>query len=162
MGRNKERYFKIFVEKVELNVENLVSTIRDREAEVFFFFFFTSRLSNDDYVKMILLDASFIIIFFLELCVEEWSRYDNLTTFSLRLMGTVLSDIWLLENQLPFFIIEELYNLAFASHSNYHSFTQLTCVLFFEFEFLILKRPTHHLSQHWATNKRQMLHIQAP
>jgi hypothetical protein len=162
MNRNKERYFKIFVEKSELNVENLVSTIRDREAEACHCYSHTSRLSNDDYVKMILLDASFIIIFFLELCVEEWSRYDNLTTFSLHLMGTVLSDIWLLENQLPFFIIEELYNLAFASRSNYHSFTQLTCVLFFEFEFLILKPPTHHLSQHWVTDKCRMLHIQAP
>jgi len=108
MNRNKERYFKIFVEKSELNVENLVSTIRDREAEACHCYSHTSRLSNDDYVKMILLDASFIIIFFLELCVEEWSRYDNLTTFSLHLMGTVLSDIWLLENQLPFFIIVEL------------------------------------------------------
>jgi hypothetical protein len=55
-------------------------------------------------------------------------------------MGTVLSDIWLLENLLHFFIIEELYNLAFASHSNYHSFPQLTYILFFEFEFLILRK----------------------
>jgi hypothetical protein len=53
-------------------VENLVSTIRDREAEVRHCYSHTSRLSNDDYVKMILLDASFIIIFFLELCVEEY------------------------------------------------------------------------------------------
>jgi hypothetical protein len=36
----------------------------------------------------------------------------------------------LLENQLPFFIIKEIYNLAFPSRSNYHSFIQLTCELF--------------------------------
>jgi hypothetical protein len=36
----------------------------------------------------------------------------------------------LLENQLHFFIIEELYNLAFPSRSNYHSFTELTCEYF--------------------------------
>jgi hypothetical protein len=35
-------------------------------------------------------------------------------------------DMLLLENQLPFFVIEELYNFAFASRSNYPSFTQLT------------------------------------
>jgi hypothetical protein len=70
MGRNKEKYFKIFVKKTELNVENLVSTIRNRKAEVRHCYLHTSRLNNDDYVKIILLDASFIIIFFLELCVE--------------------------------------------------------------------------------------------
>jgi hypothetical protein len=40
------------------------------------------------------------------------------------------SDIWLLENQLSFFIIEEIYNLAFSSRSNYPCFTQLTCEFF--------------------------------
>jgi hypothetical protein len=130
MERRKGRYFKIFVEKAKLNVENLISTIRDREADVRHCYSHTSELSSDYYVQMILLDASFIIVFFLELCIPEWMPYNNHTTFSKRLMATILSDIWLLENQLPFFIIEELYNLAFASRSNYDSFTHLTCAFF--------------------------------
>jgi len=41
-----------------------------------------------------------------------------------------MDDMSLLENQLPFFVIQELYNLAFASHSNYPSFTQLAFTFF--------------------------------
>jgi hypothetical protein len=130
MEKLKVTYFKRFVQKTGLNMENLVSTIRDREAGVRHCYSHTSGLSSDDYVKMILLDASFIIVFFLICRVEEWRDYYILTPFSQRLMGTALGDIWLLENQLPFFIIKDLYNLAFASHSEYHSFTQLTCELF--------------------------------
>jgi hypothetical protein len=82
MESHKGRYFKRFMENAELNVENLVSTIRDREAYVRHCYSHTSGLSSDDYVKMILLDASFIIVFFLVWQdVEEWRRYDNLTTF---------------------------------------------------------------------------------
>jgi hypothetical protein len=130
MEKLKVTYFKIFVEKAELNVENLVTTVRDWEARVRRCYSHTSGLSSDDYVKMILLDASFIIVFFLQLCNEEWRRYYKLTKFSKRMMATIVNDIFLLENQLPFFIIEELYNFAFASRSDYHSFTQLTCKLF--------------------------------
>jgi hypothetical protein len=127
----KVTYFKRFVQKTTLNVKNLVSIIRNREADVRCCYSHTSGLSSDDYVKMIPLDASFIIMVFLEKCdVEEWMCHDNHTTFSKWLMIPVLSDLSLLENQLPFFIIEELYNLAFASHSNYCSFTQLTCEIF--------------------------------
>jgi hypothetical protein len=119
-------YFKRFVQKAALNVKNLVSIVRDKEAYVHSCYSHTSGLSNDDYVKMILQDASFSIVVFLVGCnVEEWMSYDNLTTFLQRLMATLLGDIWsLLENQLHFFIIEELYSLAFASRSNYqYSFT---------------------------------------
>jgi hypothetical protein len=130
MEKLKVTYFKIFVEKVELNVENLVTTVRDREARVRRCYSHASGLSSDDYVKMILLDASFIIVVFLLRCSKEWRRYYELTTFSRRLMAIASRDIWLLENQLPFFIIEELYNLAFPARSNYHSFTRLTCEYF--------------------------------
>jgi hypothetical protein len=90
---NKLTYFKIFVEKVELNVENLVTTIRDREARVHRCYSHTSSLNSNDYVKMILLDTSFIIVVFLLRCNEEWRRYYSLTIFSLRrLMAIALRD----------------------------------------------------------------------
>jgi hypothetical protein len=130
MEKLKVAYFKRFVQKAVLNVENLVSIIKHREPDVRRCYSHTSGLSSDNYVKMILLDASFIIVIFLVHCVEEWRSYVNFTPFSQRLKAPVLSDIWLLENQLPFFIIEELYNLAFASRSNYPSFTQLACEIF--------------------------------
>jgi hypothetical protein len=76
---------------------------------------------------MNILDASFIIMCFLILQVEGWQSEDNSTSFMLRLMTTdAYHDMCLLENQLPFFVIEELYNHAFVSYSEYPSFTLLT------------------------------------
>ncbi|XP_059445421.1 putative UPF0481 protein At3g02645 [Corylus avellana] len=129
MEKRKVRYFKIFVEKAKLNVENLVSIIRDREKDVRSCYSEISNLSTDDYVKMILLDASFIIVFLLKRGHEEWADCDNSTTFTERLMIAIFNDIWLLENQLPLFLIEELYSLAFPSPSNYPLFTQLAIQL---------------------------------
>ncbi|XP_059446596.1 putative UPF0481 protein At3g02645 [Corylus avellana] len=119
----KVEYFKRFVKKAERNIKDLVSYIRDRERDIRRCYSETSKLSSDNYVKMIMLDASFIIVFFLiSKPPREWGCYQEFTVLPERLRD----DILLLENQLPFFIIEGLYNFAFTSCSNYLSFTQLT------------------------------------
>jgi len=126
MKKLKVRYFKIFVQKAVLNVEKLVSTVRDMEGDVRRCYAETSEISSDNYVKMILLDVSFIIVHFLIFKHAEWGHYQESTVFSEQL----LEDMLLLENQLPFFVIEKLYNFAFASCSRYPSFTQLTFEFF--------------------------------
>jgi hypothetical protein len=131
MKKLKVRYFKIFVQKAVLNVEKLVSTVRNMEGDVRRCYAETSEISSDNYVKMILLDVSFIIVRFLIFKHAEWGHYQESTVFSEQL----LEDMLLLENQLPFFVLEELYNFAFASSSNYPSFTQLT------FEFFAFYNP---------------------
>ncbi|XP_062176223.1 UPF0481 protein At3g47200-like [Alnus glutinosa] len=124
----KVTYFKRFVQKTVLNVEKLVSIIRNREADVRYCYSHPSALSSDGYVKMILADASFIIVFFLTYCkTNEWMGEEDLTP---RLISTVRKDIQLLENQLPFFVIDKIYNFAFASHSNLPSFTELAIRFF--------------------------------
>jgi hypothetical protein len=121
MEKLKVRYLKIFVEKAAQNLEKLLSTLSDREGDVRCYAE-TSRLSSDNHVKMILLDVSFIIVFFLIISKPgEWECEDELIILTPQSMH----DISLLENQLLFFIIEELYNLAFPSRSDYPSFTWL-------------------------------------
>jgi hypothetical protein len=127
MEKLKEKYFKIFVEKVALNVEKLVSTIRDMEEGVRRCYADTSTITSDDFVKMILLDASFIIVIFLIWNrPKEWQNDDEFTI----LMPQLMDDMLLVENQLPFFVIEQLYNLTFLSWSNYPSFTKLAFKFF--------------------------------
>jgi hypothetical protein len=133
MEQFKMKYFKRFVQYAAVDVETLVSTIRDMEKAVRRCYAETSKLGSDNYVKMILVDASFIIAFFLYSVSEhgDWSIDDNSTTFTVWLMSRVFNDMWLLENQLPFFVMEELYNLAFSTSSNYPaSFTLLTSEFF--------------------------------
>jgi hypothetical protein len=77
---------------------------------------------------MIILDASFIIVFFLRYQHQEWTHAQDFTVFDPRL----IHDIRLLENQLPFFVIEKLYNFAFLSTQKYPSFSQLAFSFFKE------------------------------
>ncbi|KAL5228432.1 hypothetical protein ABZP36_016697 [Zizania latifolia] len=74
-------------------------------------------LSSDDFVRMLLLDGCFIIVFFIkwhkkhrdELCDVGWHL-----TF-------VLSDLLLMENQIPFFVIEKLYAAVTSAQSSRQS-----------------------------------------
>jgi hypothetical protein len=127
MEKLKGRYFKRFVQRAALNVKNLVTIIRNKEADVRRCYAETIQLSSDNCVKMILVDASFIIVFFLTRKSKEWTGEDDLTP---RLIATIKKDIRLLENQLPFFVMEELYNFAFAFRSNLPSFTELAIKFF--------------------------------
>jgi len=126
MEKLKVRYFKRFVKKATLNVKKLVSIVRDKEGDVRRCYAESIQLSSDDCVKLILVDASFIIVFFLICQLEEWRSNDDLIVFTPRMMAIVVKDMWLLENQLPLFVIKEIFNFAFASYSNIPSFAQLT------------------------------------
>jgi hypothetical protein len=64
----------------------------------------------------------FFFFFFLNI-----SRLNNLTPW---LIAIIRKDIRLLENQLPFFVIEELYNFAFASRLKLPSFAELAIRFF--------------------------------
>ncbi|CAO2177006.1 unnamed protein product [Urochloa humidicola] len=69
-------------------------------------------LGSDDFVRMLLLDGCFILEFFFkwhtrepdELCDVGWG------------LTLVRSDLLLLENQLPFFVVEKLYDVVAGVH----------------------------------------------
>jgi hypothetical protein len=78
MEKLKVRYFKRFVDKVALNIEHLVSFIRDKEERVCNHYAETFKLTSNDRVKMILLDASFIIVCFLiKSKPSEWACHEE-------------------------------------------------------------------------------------
>ncbi|KAL9437271.1 hypothetical protein AB3S75_023178 [Citrus x aurantiifolia] len=88
------------------------------------------KLQKSEFITMILYDAVFIMELFL--------RYNEETTDFLLdtpYLTVILSDLQLLENQLPFFVLNELYRLAFpepkATAEGYPSFFYLSCNFFF-------------------------------
>ncbi|KAK6912623.1 Protein of unknown function DUF247, plant [Dillenia turbinata] len=120
MEAQKLRYLRKFLKLVEAEVSledcirailSRVERIRDSYAESF-------DMSNENFVQMILVDSAFIIeLFLLD------SRYDSIDQIDPIcrkpwLIDDVGRDLKLLENQLPFFILEELFNLAFGSRKN--------------------------------------------
>jgi hypothetical protein len=130
MEKLKVRYFKRFVKKATLNLKKLVSMIRDKEGDVRDCYAESIQLSSDDCVKLILMDASFIIVFFLIYQFEEWRSDDDLIVLVPHMMQNIIKDMWLLENQLPFFVIKEIFNFAFAPYPNFPSFIELTFIRF--------------------------------
>jgi len=123
----KMKFFKMFVEKAQVSVEELVRAVRDSVVEIRGCYAGTSELDNHNYQKMIVVDASFIIVFFLiSFMPGEWEYRSEATILKSQLMN----DLLLLENQLPFFIIRTLYNLAFSSRPNYPSFMELSFFFF--------------------------------
>ena len=125
MEKHKVRYFESFKQRAEINLENLETAIREMEAIIRPCCVDTVQLGRGDFVKMIMLDATFILELFLKSKLGEWTR-DDPVLVEAWLYTMVKHELLLLENQLPFFVIKELYHLAFPSLSNFLSLIQLT------------------------------------
>ncbi|EOY03324.1 Uncharacterized protein TCM_018237 [Theobroma cacao] len=87
-----------------------------------------NHIVSEVFLRLILVDAAFIIELFLRYNFRSIVRTCLPTVY---FFAIIRSDLWLLENQLPFFVLRQLYDLAFGSCSYiYPPFLQLTCKFF--------------------------------
>ena len=84
----------------------------------------TIDLTSDRFVKMILMDAGFILELFFRFSSRSWTSDDPM--FVKPRASAIRLDLLLLENQLPFFVIEKLHHLAFPSLSDYNGLLELS------------------------------------
>ncbi|KAG2712923.1 hypothetical protein I3760_04G148500 [Carya illinoinensis] len=91
----------------------------------------TIELDSDVFVTMILLDATFIIEYFLrDMFPMQWTNEDR-TIIKPWITGRMQLDFLLLENQLPFFIIKDLYELVLVTNRIiYRPFIEVVCCYF--------------------------------
>ncbi|KAK9997275.1 hypothetical protein SO802_021961 [Lithocarpus litseifolius] len=122
----KERYFRSFLQRSEKNLEDLVGVIRDMEESIRGCYEETIDLPSDRFVKMILLDATFILELFIRRTRTSRSQISDDPNVVDPRSTALKVDLLLLENQLPFFVIEKLYDLAIPSPSNYGGFRELS------------------------------------
>ncbi|KAM3762763.1 hypothetical protein ACB098_01G370500 [Castanea mollissima] len=127
MEKKKVRCLNSFLERVRpnLNLEDLVSTIKQLEGRIRGYYEETIQLNSNDFVKMILLDVSFILEMFWKYAEPGWS-----SDLSPWLCNSLTTDFILLGNQIPFFIIEKLFDLAFPFLPNSPSLIWLTFLFF--------------------------------
>jgi hypothetical protein len=127
MEKHKLRYLKEFMERANKNLEDLLPVIEDSEESVRQCYAETISLNRYDFLKMILVDASFIVELFYRNWrgAAAWTSYDKVL-LKPWLAATMQRDLMLLENQLPFFIIKKLFDLTFSSQGDLPSFTKLT------------------------------------
>ncbi|RXH72450.1 hypothetical protein DVH24_012134 [Malus domestica] len=112
MEEHKKRYLQYFLDRPGVSLEVCVKKIKDKEAELRGCYAHTIGLCSDEFVRIILVDAAFII----ELLLRDgghtvWHRNDRIFNKPW-LIKFIVPDMLLLENQLPFFILEDLFATA--------------------------------------------------
>ena len=128
MEEQKLRYFKGFSERdgiYKKKIEDLLIIIQDKEARIRASYSENfSEITSSEFIEMILLDAVFIIEFLEDSndiehyseSVKPWMIFD------------IREDLMLLENQLPFFIIKEIYEKGFRKQATCFPFLDLANV----------------------------------
>ncbi|PRQ27161.1 hypothetical protein RchiOBHm_Chr6g0302351 [Rosa chinensis] len=123
MEEHKRRYLKYFLGRTNLSLMQYIEKIKNiREAKLRSCYLETIELKSDEFVKIILVDAIFVIHEFL---FRYW--HPKLLDESDCIFGEPMMtyDIWMdllvLENQLPFFILEDLFYLDIFPISSEYS-----------------------------------------
>jgi hypothetical protein len=110
MENEKLRYYKTFIERFGMDKEkirDIMSSIQNQEGRLRDCYSEEFKLTKkSDFIEMVLLDAVFIIEF-----MREYSNNDEgPNRFEPRTILDIREDLILLENQLPFFIIQKIYD----------------------------------------------------
>ncbi|KAI9072861.1 hypothetical protein K1719_045179 [Acacia pycnantha] len=127
MERHKQIMFKRFIDRAESSLDDLVRLVKHSEPKVRGSYSETINLTEDQLVKLTLTDAAFIIQLFI-MFHEANELHDDAKLSLPNSRHYIFEDLLLLENQLPFFVIEELFNKAFPHDScdSLPSFLELT------------------------------------
>ncbi|XP_031270530.1 UPF0481 protein At3g47200-like [Pistacia vera] len=107
----KRKCLKDFLERTKVSLEVFVEFIRKKESKLRAYYAENIALSSHDFVKMILVDASFIFEVLFVGFFGKRPVNDRVYNKPWLLMD-VMNDLFVLENQLPFFILEDLLSLA--------------------------------------------------
>ena len=134
MKDHKIMYLQQFLKRSKVSVENLFNIIKENETALRDCYAETISLSRKDFATMILLDAVFIIMVLLNWkyisVLYDSARLDHIFYRPFKFSDGVF-DMSLLENQLPFFILEKFLELSSgAANPENCTLTELTCGLF--------------------------------
>ncbi|XP_062164865.1 UPF0481 protein At3g47200-like [Alnus glutinosa] len=109
MEEHKLRYLRDFIDRTGESLKFFVDFVRKNEAKVRGCYAETIQFSVDEFVKMILVDAAFIIEVLLKSSTPKLQDKNDRIFKKPWLIQDIWTDMLLLENQLPFFIIEDLF-----------------------------------------------------
>ncbi|KAJ0967782.1 hypothetical protein J5N97_024699 [Dioscorea zingiberensis] len=91
-------------------LDSLINTVRISEKELLSWYSLPPNIKSDDFIKMIVLDGCFILRLLIKFRVRSERGEDPIFLVG-NLLPLLRGDLLLLENQLPFFILEKLYEL---------------------------------------------------
>jgi len=161
MEPQKLIHFKSFLERTKACLNDLVCYVDSILSDFKRCYSETLPFSHDELVKLILIDSGFIIELFLRY------HYGGFV-FELWFDEGITTDLMLLENQLPFFVIEKIYSLSLSStnasvpNTIIPSFLELTINYFFLFNKSNLIFDNGGISIRHFTDLIRIFHLQHP
>lgn len=112
MEEHKLRYFNDFMQRSGKSLEELVKIMEEMEKGIRECYAETINLKSKKFLEIILVDAAFII----EVLLRYW--FHDLRTPNDRIFGKpwmifdIKYDLLLLENQIPFFVLQDLFKMT--------------------------------------------------
>ena len=126
MEEHKKRYLQSFLHRTNMSLEHFIIIIRENEARLRSSYAEPIGFCSDEFVKMVLVDTAFVVEVLLRSWFNEFEEEDYHSAFNKPwMLQDVFPDMWLLENQLPFFILED-FLLTVPSSDTENAFNHLS------------------------------------
>ncbi|KAK3444880.1 hypothetical protein EUGRSUZ_A00672 [Eucalyptus grandis] len=125
-------------------VASLETDIRDSYSEAL-------NCEISDLIEMMVLDACFIIGLFRihTIGTEKIPQYDDDPLFfTLSILSSLMIDLLLIENQIPFFVLQKIYALSKSPEDANHSLEKIALGFFNR----ALRWPEEHLQKHYSVS----------
>ncbi|KAB1216205.1 hypothetical protein CJ030_MR4G029064 [Morella rubra] len=110
MEEQNLRYLKAFIERTVKSMGFYIQVVREKEARLCGYYSDTIQFNSEQFVKIILLDAAFIIEVLLRFYFKTGRNLNVTILYKPWVIRDVSADMVLLENQLSFFILQHHYD----------------------------------------------------
>ncbi|KAF5205007.1 hypothetical protein FRX31_005407 [Thalictrum thalictroides] len=127
----------------EVSLEMCLIEMKSLEEMARSFYSETVKLHSDDFVEMMLMDGCFIVEFLMKLnkssleFIFQSKETEEPMFNTMWILPPIVHDILLLENQVPFFILQRLFDLATVSDKHRYTNHSLAELAFYMFNCLV-------------------------
>ncbi|KAG2300601.1 hypothetical protein Bca52824_037073 [Brassica carinata] len=140
MEDHKLRYLQSFIPRTGLSLEDLVRVARTWEERARSCYAEDIRLTSNEFVKILIIDASFLVELLLRSQFDAYSGMLDRIFGKQKMIVDVNHDIVLLENQLPYFVVEGMFGLL---HGGYRRvLPPLTRIIHNHFKYFWMSIPS--------------------
>ncbi|KAK3445122.1 hypothetical protein EUGRSUZ_B02788, partial [Eucalyptus grandis] len=112
MEEQKLRYLQQLLERRKERVDRYMPTLREMEQRARNCYAETIDLSQEKFLAMMLVDGCFIVELFRKYNMKIPTDEDDPLMHELGIQNSIMRDLLLLENQLPLFVLSNLYDLT--------------------------------------------------
>ncbi|KAM7493080.1 hypothetical protein LguiB_027689 [Lonicera macranthoides] len=134
----KKRYFKKVVRRDSgVHLKNYIEFLKNCEASIRQCYSEIIEMDSDEFVTMVLVDGCFIIELLLGRYYMDFRDADHSILSATRLDNDLDRDLILLENQIPFFVLEGIFNLAMT---NFKPLPLLDLTLYFFENYIVQQK----------------------